>query len=193
MMHTIFHGVYGIKNIKTVKKNEDKLKKLDLECGHYINPDSVKKYKEFRDILYEIHNNYEERMIIYHHNPRLGDRGYYGMLTKEDVQWFVDHKCCWGGEQYRLDRYYQFMVDSPGGPYYMVLAVLKKVIYTEGYNPLFIWTFDNDHEPESWVQPSISEDPIIPKLLPKYGRISEKEEEFKDAYIVVRRERKQYD
>lgn len=45
-MYVIYHGVYGIENIKTVNKHRLRLQELNIKYGDMVWPDSHEKYKE---------------------------------------------------------------------------------------------------------------------------------------------------
>ncbi len=179
-MHIQFYGIYGIENIKTINKHRLELEELDEKAipGH----DSFKDYDRMKKILDEIHSNYEEPWIYadyYSTEPEY-------FVTKKHVNWFVENKCCWREKQYRLDRYYKIHLHMMMEPAYMVIVVLKQVIYIEGHNELQIMVMGKTDQQEIWQQPPQGFDPPIPPI--GFKRISENDEEFKDAYIVVRKE-----
>lgn len=177
-MHIQFYGIYGIENIKTINKHRLELEELDKKSGP--DHDSHKDYKRMTKILDEIHYNYEEPWIYANYS---GDIEEY-FLKEKHVNWFVENKCCWKDKQYRLDRYYKIHLDMAPWPAYMVIVVLKQVMYIEGYNELEILIMGKT-DMEVWQQPPQGFDPPIPPI--GFKRISEKDDEFKDAYIVVRK------
>jgi hypothetical protein len=178
-MHITFNGIYGIDNIKIINKHRLELEEIHNTYGLWINPDSDKKYKIFKDILLEIYDKNTERIIVEHYN----DKEFFGSMSRKNVDWFIDHKCCWKDQQYRLKDYYQLMVDAPMGPYYMVIVVLKEVIYTNEKDKLKVISY-RDNLDEVWRQPPSTRD-MIPELT-IFTTIKETDQEFKDAYIVVR-------
>ena len=177
-MHITFNGIYGIDNIKIINKHRLELEEIHNRYGQWINPDSNEKYKIFKDILLEIYDN--ESIIVEHYN----DKEFFGSMSRKNVDWFIDHKCCWKDQQYRLKDYYQLMVDAPMGPYYMVIVVLKEVIYTDEKEGRLRIVSYKDNLGEVWTQPPSTRD-IIPEI-PTFSIMKETDQEFKDAYIVVR-------
>lgn len=179
-MHIQFYGIYGIENIKTINKYRLELEELDKKSGP--DHDSHKDYKRMTKILDEIHYNYEEPWIYANYS---GDIEEY-LFKEKYVNWFVENKCCWKDKQYRLDRYYKIHLDMAPWPAYMVIVVLKQVMYIEGHNELRIFKMKE----MDIIQKEIPSGTEFPNMDSGFDIIDEKSDEFKDAYIVVRKNKK---
>ena len=181
-MHIQFYGIYGIENIKTINKHRLELEELDREIGI----DSYKNYDRMKKILDEIHSNYEEPWI-YAQYGSIDHSDYEEYFLKEKhVNWFVENKCCWKDKQYRLDRYYKIHLDMAPWPAYMVIVVLKQVMYIEGNNELRIFKMKE----MDIIQKEIPSGTEFPNMDSGFDIIDEKSDEFKDAYIVIRKNKK---
>ena len=175
-MHIQFYGIYGIENIKIINKHRLELEELDRQLGI----DSYKNYERMKKILNEIYSNYEEPWIYADYNTKIYEEL---LFRKKHVDWFVENKCCWQDKQYRLDRYYKINLDMAPWPAYMVIAVLKRVMYVEGHDQLRIFKMKE----MDIIQKEIPSGTEFPNMDSQYDIINEKDDEFKDAYIVVRK------
>jgi hypothetical protein len=98
-------------------------------------------------------------------------------VTKEHVNYFLEYKCNWRDQQYRISDYYVTGIDgyNQSGPMFYVLVVLKEVVYMEGDARFF--------KVLSMVEQL---DPDNPSTFgPKELTLEDKE--VKDAIIVVSR------
>src|SRR5688500_8449570 len=181
-MHITFNGIYGIENIKIINNHRYELEEIQKTNGSWISEDNRDKYKRFKDILLEIYSEHNEPIIMEHYND---DKIFFHPDMEKKVQWFIDHKCCWKDKQFRLDRYYQLMVDSPMSAYYMVIVVLKQIIYTRDKDKLRMMNMTNN--PSDIISHKLSpSDNIVPPPI-GFNIIKETDQEFKDAFIVVRK------
>ncbi len=176
-MHIQFYGIYGIENIKTINKHRLELEELHEKLG--IDHDSFKDYDRMKKILDEIHNNYEEPFIYADYHST--EPEYFA--TKKHVNWFVENKCNWKDKQYRLDRYYKIHLDMAPWPAYMVIVVLKQVMYIDDPLPMKMMKLKNFDV----VQKEMPDNTKFPSMDSGFDVINERDDEFKDAYIVVRK------
>jgi hypothetical protein len=166
-----FYGVHGIENIKTVKKNELILKGINnnfpLPLTDHEHIDIMTK------VLDKIHDNNDNNVI--YKSMILPPPEY--KVTKDHIDYFLEYKCNWRDQQYRISDYYVTGIHGTDitGPMFYVLVVLKEVVYMEGDARFF--------KVLSMVEQLDLDNPST--FGPK--ELSLEDKEVKDAIIVVSR------
>ena len=173
MIHFNFYGVYGIDNIKEMRKHDDYLKGIHRTT-------SIDNMDRITKVLDAVHSLHKEPFIFADHTFKEVDR------FDNYVNWFIENKCNYKNVQYRLDRYYWVGIYGPEslGNLYMCIVVLKTVIYADDTLPIKLMYLEDF---------SLNHTEGIDKVS-GYKEINEEDQEFKDAFIVARggRERVEY-